>query len=127
MKTEALGKALSWNYLDKITTQGLSLIISILLARIIAPEQYGIIALATIFINFLDAFVNPGFTSALVQKKDPEKVDYSTVFWSNILISLGLYAIIFAVAPLIEMYYQVSGLSLTIRVLALNLPFASLN
>ncbi len=120
-------KSFSWDYLDKLTTQGLSLIISIVLARIIAPEQYGIIAMAFIFIQILDAFVNPGFTSALIQKKIPDKIDYSTIFWSNIGISVILYLIIFLLSPLIERFYEIENLSIVIRVLALNLPFQSVN
>jgi len=122
-----LGRSFFWNYLDKITTQGLSLVISIILARLIAPDHYGIIAIANIFITFLDAFVNPGFTSALIQKKTPESIDYSTVFWSNSIISVVLYLIVFLVSPVIEDFYKAENLALVIRVLALKLPFAGTN
>lgn len=127
MEGDLKAKSFSWDFLDKVTTQGLSVIISIILARMIAPDQYGIVALATVFTQILDAFVNPGFTSALIQKRSPEKADYSTVFWSNTVVSILLYLIIFFAAPFIESFYQVKNLSHIIRVLAIHLPFAGVN
>lgn len=127
MEANAIKKSFIWDYMDKITTQGLSLIISIVLARLIEPEQYGIIAMATIFTQILDVFVNPGFTSALIQKKSPERLDYSTVFWSNTVISVVLYLIIFFASAYIEDFYKIENLSFVIRILALNLPFSGVN
>lgn len=127
MEVKSFGKSFSWDYLDKITTQGLSLIISVVLARLIAPSEYGVIAMANIFIVVLDTFVNPGFSSALIQKKSPDSVDYSTVFWCNTVVSAVLYVVIFLAAPFIEAFYKIDRLALVIRVLAITLPFAGVN
>lgn len=126
MDNKGVKTAFKWALIDRITTEGIMAIVSIILARIIAPEQYGIISLALIIVIFGDAFVNPGICSALVQKKDPEQIDYATVFWFNILISAVLYSLLFAFAPLIERFYSIEGLGLVIRVLALKFPFGAL-
>ena len=126
MDNKEVKTAFKWALIDRITTEGIMAIVSIILARIIAPDQYGIISLALIIVIFGDAFVNPGICSALVQKKDPEQIDYATVFWFNILISAILYALLFVFAPLIESFYNVDQLGLVIRVLALKFPFGAL-
>lgn len=126
MNNKDVKTAFKWALIDRITTEGIMAIVSIILARIIAPEQYGIISLALIIVIFGDAFVNPGICSALVQKKDPEQIDYATVFWFNILISVILYSLLFAFAPLIETFYKIEGLGLVIRILALKFPFGAL-
>ena len=126
MDNKEVKRAFKWALIDRITTEGIMAIVSIILARIIAPDQYGIISLALIIVIFGDAFVNPGICSALVQKKDPEQIDYATVFWFNILISAVLYTLLFVFAPLIESFYNVEHLGLVIRVLALKFPFGAL-
>ena len=126
MDNKEVKTAFKWALIDRITTEGIMAIVSIILARIIAPDQYGIISLALIIVIFGDAFVNPGICSALVQKKDPEQIDYATVFWFNILISAVLYTLLFVFAPLIESFYNVDQLGLVIRVLALKFPFGAL-
>lgn len=122
---KSVGGSVFWAYVDRISAQGVSAIISIILARLIDPEHYGIIAMATILVQFMDVFVNPGFSSALVQRKNPDELDYSTMCWFNIVLSFVLYLIIFILAPFVERFYEIEMLTLLIRVLALNLPFAA--
>lgn len=126
MDNKEVKVAFKWALIDRITTEGIMAIVSIILARIIAPDQYGIISLALIIVIFGDAFVNPGICSALVQKKDPEQIDYATVFWFNILISIVLYSLLFLFAPFIETFYNIENLGTVIRVLALKFPFGAL-
>lgn len=127
IKKTTIVSSFSWAYIDKITTQGLSAFVSIILARLIDPAHYGIIAIAFIFVGILDIFITPGLCSALVQKKNPDEVDYSSMFFFNMLLSIVLYIIIFLVAPFIESFFNVNGLTMIIRVMSIRLPFASMN
>lgn len=122
----SIGRSFSWAYIDRMTTQGLSLIISIVLARLIDPAHYGIVVIAMIFVGILNIFMNPGLSSALVQKKAPDETDYSSMFWFNLLISFLLYAVIFIASPWIEAFYEMEDLSLIIRVMSARLPFGAL-
>ena len=73
-----------WRFLERTGAQLVALIVSIVLARILTPEDYGTIALLLVFINILNVFVDSGLGTALVQKKDADNVDFSTVFFTNI-------------------------------------------
>lgn len=121
---KVLGAAI-WAYGDKIAAQLLSTVISVILARIIAPEAYGVVAVAMIFINFLDVFVDPGLNSSLVRKKNPDNTDFSTMFFFNILVGLLIYFILYISAPLIEKFWNVAGLAEIVRVMALKIPLVS--
>ena len=110
-----------WRFLERCGSQGVTFVVSIILARILAPEVYGTIALVTVFITILQVFVNSGFGTALIQKKDADQVDFSTMFYFNIFISIVLYAIMFFAAPLISALYEREDLTPVIRVLSLIL------
>ena len=75
-------KSLIWTFLEKGGSQGIQFIISIILARLLAPSEYGIVALITIFIQLATAFIQTGFGTALIQKKEADHVDFSTIFFS---------------------------------------------
>lgn len=124
---KSLGKSFSWSFFDKITTQGISFFVSIVLARLISPDHYGLVALAAIIVEIFDVFVNPGICSALVQKKDAGKEDYDSLFIVNICISVVLFFIIIISADWIQKYYELNNLAAVIKVLALKLPFAALH
>ena len=93
--------ALLWSSADKILTNGIALVISIILARLIDPSEYGVIATASIFTILLSLFVEPGMTSALIQKKNSDKLDFSTILSLNIVVGLCLYFILFVFSGLI--------------------------
>lgn len=115
-----------WAYVDRLSVQLVSTMVSIILARIIAPEAYGIISVALIFVNFLDVFVEVGFNSALIRKQTPDSLDYSTMFWFNIGAGVIIYVILYFFAPIIEGFWKLDGLTGIIRVLALKIPFVSI-
>ena len=115
----------SWSFLDKITTQGISLIVSIILARMIDPEHYGVIALALIVVELFDIFVNPGICSALIQKKDVEDSDFNSVFVFNLAIGTVLFSVICLCSPFVESFFKTDNLSTIIRVMALKIPFGA--
>ncbi len=110
-----------WRFAERIGAQGVSFIVSIVLARLLAPEVYGTIALVTVFTTILNVFVDSGFGNALIQKKDADDLDFSTVFYFNITVCGILYILMFAAAPLIAGFYSDRSLTPVIRVLSLTL------
>ena len=117
MKKNKVIAGLFWKFAEKIGAQGVSLIVSIILARIIAPEEYGIIALTTIFISISNVFVESGLGTALIQKKDADDLDFSSVFYCNILFSIVIYTIIFVFSPVIANFYNADILVPVLRTL----------
>lgn len=118
---------LFWVYLENIGTQVVSFVVTIVLARLLSPSHYGTIALVSVFISLANVFVNTSFSSALIQKKDADELDYSTMFWFNLGISFVLYILLFFFAPYIADYYSDTSLSLILRVLALSVPLCAFN
>lgn len=116
-----------WKFLERISAQLITFIVSIILARIIAPEDYGIIALVTVFITLANVFVINGLGTSLVQKKNVDNKDFSTMFYASIILSLILYAILFFVAPLISKIYKNNLLTPVLRVMGLRIPIAAIN
>lgn len=117
---------LAWRFSERFLAQIVSFIVSIVLARLLSPDEYGTVALVTIFITIGNVFVDGGFNNALVQKKDTDCVDYSTVFWLLLFISGIVYGIIWFIAPHIANFYSQSILKSVLRVLGLQIVFASL-
>ena len=108
-----------WNAVGRFSTQGVSFILQIILARLLAPSDYGIIAMMAIFLQIAAVFVDSGFGKALVQKQNCEEKDYSTVFYYNLAVSVGLYIILFAIAPLVARFYEIEILTQVMRVASL--------
>ena len=96
---------LSWKFAERIASQLVSFVVSIVLARILEPSDYGSIAMVMIFVTLSNVFVEGGFSSALIQKKDADKLDFSTVFYFSIVFSIFLYVILFFVAPYVSRFY----------------------
>lgn len=110
-----------WRFFERCGAQGVTLIVSIVLARLLDPEVYGTIALVTVFTVILDVFVNSGFGNALIQKKDADDLDFSSVFYFNVVMCIALYALLFALAPVVANFYKNQDLIAIIRVLGLTL------
>lgn len=110
-----------WRFAERCGAQIVSFIVSIVLARILAPEAYGTIALITVFTNILQVFVDSGLGNALIQKKDVDDLDFSTVFFANITVCLLLYVGVFLCAPVIARFYNDDSLVTLIRVLSLTI------
>ena len=109
-----------WRFFERVGAQGVKLLVEIILARILLPDDYGIIALVTVFITILNVFVDSGLGNALIQKKDADNVDFSSVFWFNIVWCLILYVILYFTAPLISQFYAKSDITKVLRVLGLQ-------
>lgn len=110
-----------WKFAERCGAQLISFLVSIVLARLLMPTDYGIIALCMVFIYILQVFADSGLGTALIQKKSPDELDYSTVFFINLGMSLVLYAIMWMAAPYIAEFYGMPALINLIRVLSLVL------
>lgn len=126
-KKKSIISNLIWKFAERIGAQFVSLIVSIVLAHYILPEQYGSISILLIFINIANVFVSEGFSTALVQKKNADELDNSTMFYCSLLISILLYVILFILAPCIADFYKMQELTWLLRILAIKLPIASIN
>lgn len=116
-----------WTSVDKFGVQFIQFALSIIIARILSPEDYGTVGLVAVFIAFSQVFVDSGFGKALVQYNKPSSVDYSTVFYFNLFVSGFCYAIIFFSAPYIASFYSISILKDLTRLIALTLLIQSFN
>ena len=105
---------------------GIQFVVSIVLARLLSPSDYGVIAMLWVFIAVADQFINSGFANALVRKASCDSSDYSTAFWFNMTVSLICYGFLFVCAPAIARFYQMDILSPVIRVYGLTLPLGAL-
>ena len=110
-----------WKLLESFMSKGISMLVQIVLARLIAPEAYGIIALTTVFINLTDILIQAGFATALIRKDQATEEDYSTVLIFSIFSSILLYIIIFFTAPFIAEFYDTPQLVSVLRVISLTL------
>ena len=112
---------LFWRFAERCGAQGVAFVVSIVLARMLNPEDYGLIALVTVFISILQVFVDNGLGNALIQKKDADDMDFSTAFYANIVFCIVLYAIAYVSAPLIAKFYHKDSLTAIFRVLSLTI------
>lgn len=126
MKEQVI-RGLFWRYMERTLAQAIQMIVSIVLARILLPEEYGVLSLVTVFINIALIFVQSGFGNALIQKKEADHTDFSTVFYFSVLLGIGLYGVMFLIAPLISGFYQYDILTPVLRVLSLSLILAGIN
>lgn len=116
---------LVWKFIEVLSVDGASFVVSIILARLLMPEDYGEISLVSIFITLANVFVVYGLGTALIQKKDSDSVDFSSVFYFNGALSIVLYLILFFCAPLIAAFYNSANLTLVLRILGLKIPIAA--
>lgn len=121
MKIENIASNFIWRFAERCGAQLVSFLVSVVLARILAPEDYGTIALVTVFTAILQVFVDSGLGTALIQKKDADDLDFSSVFYFNFAMCLVLYAGMFIVAPYIAIFYEDMTLTPVIRVLSLTI------
>lgn len=112
---------LIWRFLERCGAQGVTFIVSIVLARLLDPDVYGTVALVTVFTTIMQVFVDSGMGNALIQKKDADHLDFSSVFFFNIFTCTLLYLIMFFAAPLIAGFYEMPELTPVVRVLSLTL------
>lgn len=114
-----------WTFSERILAQVVSFVVSIILARLLLPKEYGIIAIVTVIISICNVFVTSGFATSLIQKKDADDIDFSSVFYFGLIFAGVLYAGIYFLAPLIASVYEYDLLTSVIRVMSLTLIISS--
>ncbi|MBO7126235.1 lipopolysaccharide biosynthesis protein [bacterium] len=110
-----------WRFMERTGAQAVGFVVQIILARLIAPEAFGIIAMVTVFIAVLQVFVDSGMGNALIQKKNADDLDFSSVFYFNMAMCIFLYIVMFIAAPFIADFYNMPDLTPVVRVLSLML------
>lgn len=123
-KSKALSSLL-WSFLEKFGSQGVTLIVSIILARLLDPDIFGVIAIVMVFISILNVFIDSGLGNALIQKKDADDLDFSSVFFFNVFMCVALYILLFLCAPLIAKYFEIPELTAIVRVMGITLIISS--
>ena len=119
-------KGLFWSSVERFSNQGVSFVFSIILARILAPSDFGIVAMIGIFFAVAQSFVDSGFSNALVRKTDRREEDLSTCFYFNIGVGIVAYIVLFLIAPFIADFYNQPILSPIIRITGLGVVLNSL-
>lgn len=119
--------SLFWKFLERGGTQGVQFIVQIILARLLSPDEYGIIAIVNVFVLLASVFVQSGLNTALIQKKDADELDFSSVFYLSFFVSTIIYILLFLLAPYIASYYRNPLLSNVLKVLSIILFFGALN
>ena len=125
--TDKVAKGVFWVLLEKCGVQGAHFVVTLVLARILTPDDYGTVALLSVFIAISKLLVDCGFCKALVQKKDASQTDYDTVFYLSLSFAALAYAALFAAAPSVAGFYGIPDLCPMLRLLAVSIVFHSVN
>lgn len=113
-------KGVGWSAADAFLGQGITFLVGIVLARLLSPEEYGMIGICLIFTTILNGIVDSGFSNAIIRKKEATNDDYNTMFITNMVVSVVLYALLYFSAPLISSFFQMELTSI-VRVIGLVL------
>ena len=119
--------SLFWKLMERGGTQLIQFFVHIILARLLMPDDYGLITLVTVFITIATIFIESGFNVALIQKKDADNLDFSSVFYFSLAFAGLLYLFLFFAAPWIASYYETPQITVILRILAINLVFGAIN
>lgn len=118
---------LFWNFFEKMGSQGISLVVSITLARLLMPEQFGLIAMLSVVMSICSTFIDCGFGTALIQKKNSDSLDFNTVLYSSTIIGFILYIVAFFCAPLCAKFFNVPQLTTIMRIYTLSFFWTGYN
>lgn len=110
-------KGASWSFIDSIAGQGITFLVGLVLARLLTPEEYGLIGIITIFIAVFNSIVDSGFSNALIRKNDAKDIDYNTVFITNLVLSIVLFGVLYVSAPAISHFFNQPQLIPLLRVM----------
>ena len=127
MNKSRIISSLFWKLMERGGTQGIQFIVQIVLARLLLPEDFGTIAIVMVFISLAQVFVQSGFNTALIQKKNADEVDFSSVFYLSVFVAGVLYLLIYISAPWVANFYDDPLLTPVLRVLSLTLFFGAFN
>lgn len=119
--------SLIWKFLERGGVQGVQFVLSIILARLVTPEDYGVIAILLVFIQIATVFIQSGFNTALIQKKESDDLDFSSIFYLSFFVAGILYVLLFFASPFVAKFYQSELLIKLLRVISLTLFFGAIN
>lgn len=125
MKSQVV-KATSWSLLQRVGTMIISFVTNMVLARLLTPNDFGSIGLILTFVSIADLFVDAGLGQSLIQKQNVDKNDISTVFTTNLLLSIAFFTLLFIIAPWVELYMDTPKLALYLRIEAVTIILRSL-
>jgi len=125
LKKQAIA-GVKWTFVQQFSVQIINFSVQIVLARLLMPEMFGLIAMVVIFISIGQALMDGGMTSSLIRTNNPDQLDYSTVFITNIIMSLVVYGVVFIAAPYIALFYNQEILTNIIRILSLTFVIRAL-
>lgn len=120
LKQKAM-KGVAWSAIERFSAQGVQFVIGLILARLLTPEDYGLIGMLAIFLAISQTFIDSGFSTALIQKKGRDELDFSTIFYFNIVVAVFCYSLLFFTAPLIAKFYDQPLLAQLTRVIGLSI------
>lgn len=112
-------KGVGWSFTGSLLGQGITFLVGIVLARMLSPEEYGLIGIIMIFILISESIVNSGLSSALIRKQDVSDLDFDTVFTANLILSFIMYAVLFVCAPLVSIFFEMPQLTDLLRVMGI--------
>lgn len=127
MRNNSIISGVFWTMGERCIAQIVSFIVSIVLARLLSPADYGVVAILLIFISIADVFVSNGFGAALIQKKDADQLDFSTLLICSVISSIVIYFIIYFLAPVLADFYNNKNIVPLMRVMALRIPISGYN
>lgn len=119
LEKEKTISGLVWSSLEQVSTQGITLLVGIALARLLSPVEFGLMGMISVFIGISEVFVQSGFNQALIRKVDCSEEDYATVFYFNLAVSILIYIGLFIAAPLISQFFEEPVLTNMVRILGL--------
>lgn len=114
-------KGVFWSLIERFGTQGVQFLVMLVMARLLSPNDYGVVGLLVVFVSIAQAFVDGGFSQALIRKKDRTEIDNSTVFYFNIIVSVVIYLIFYLFAPYVSVFYNMPTLTPFMRVICLSI------
>ena len=117
----------AWNFIEKVLIRGVSFFIGVILARLLSPSDYGLIGMLAVFISISNVFIEGGLAKALIQRQNCQDIDFSTAFFANVCMSIGIYVVMFVSAPWIADFYNEPILIDLTRILSLNFVIGSFN
>lgn len=120
-------EGLFWRFGERIIAQLITFIVSVMLARILVPEQYGTISIVNIFISLANVLVTDGLGTSLIQKKDADELDFCTMFYASMILSVILYGLLFVAAPFVATVYNNELLTPVLRVMGVRILIAGFN
>ena len=126
LEKKSVVKGFFWTAIETYSGQGIAFLVSIVMARLLMPDDYGIIGMITVFMCIADTLIDAGFTQALIRKQDCTAKDYSTVFYFNVTISCAIFAVLFFTAPFIAKFYDIPILKNVTRIMGLSFVISSL-